>query len=79
MVAKFLDDNNMEFLQRRRRTAKKKTGLDWQKINFARASRFSVDFLAVVARLRHETSYLTRPLYGVGDHEHNTKSFFFFF
>ena len=55
MVAKFLDDNNREFLQRRRRPAKKKTiGLDWQKINFARASHFSVHFLAVVARLLHE-------------------------
>ena len=30
--------------------------LDWQKNNFARASRFFVHFLAVVARLRHETS-----------------------
>ena len=79
MVAKFLDDNNREFLQRRRRPAhKKKTiGLDWQKINFARVSHVSVHFLAVVARLRHETSYFTRPLYAVG--EHKTKSFFFFF
>ena len=50
-------------------------GLDWQKINFARASRFSVHFLAVVARLQHETSYFIL-FYGVG--EHNTKSFFFF-
>ena len=30
--------------------------LDWQKNNFARASRFFVHFLAVVAQLRHETS-----------------------
>ena len=28
MVAKFLDDNNREFLQRLRRKAKKTTGLD---------------------------------------------------
>ena len=48
MVAKFLDDNNRTFLQRRRRTAKK--GLHWQKNIFARASRFFVHFLAVVAR-----------------------------
>ena len=36
--------------------SKKVTGLDWQKNNFARASCFFVHFLAVVARLRHETS-----------------------
>ena len=36
---------------------KKTIGLvDWQKNNFARASRFFVYFLAVVARLRQETS-----------------------
>ena len=34
----------------------KAIGLDWQKFNFARASRFLVHFLAVVARLRRETS-----------------------
>ena len=56
MVAKFLDHNNREFLQRRRQTAKKKIGLDWHKNNFARASRFFIHFLAVVAQLRHETS-----------------------
>ena len=36
--------------------SKKLIGLDWQKNNFARASRFFVHFLTVVARLRHETS-----------------------
>ena len=36
--------------------SKKVIGLDWQKNNFARASRFFVHFLAVVALLRHETS-----------------------
>ena len=36
-------------------------GLDWQKNNFARASRFFVHFLAVVARLRHETSQFRAP------------------
>ena len=78
MVAKFLDDNNREFCNGDGEQQKKKTiGLDWQKINFARASRFSVHFLAVFPRLRHETSYFTRPIYGVG--EHNTKSFLFFF
>ena len=76
MVAKFLDDNNREFCNGDGEQQKKKTiGLDWQKINFARASRFSVHFLAVVARLQHETSYFVL-FYGVG--EHNTKSFFFF-
>ena len=34
---------------------KKAIGLLWQNNNFARASRFFVHFLAVVARLRHET------------------------
>ena len=33
----------------------KTIGLDWQKNIFARASRFFVHFLAVVARPRHET------------------------
>ena len=32
-------------------------GLDWQKNNFARASRFFVHFFAVVERLQLETSY----------------------
>ena len=34
----------------------KAMGLDWQKNNFARASRFFVHFVTVVAWLRHETS-----------------------
>ena len=34
----------------------KAIGLDWQKNNFARASRFFVHFVTVVAWLRHETS-----------------------
>ena len=37
------------------RTAKKTIGLDWQKNNFARASRFFVDFFVVAARLPRET------------------------
>ena len=32
----------------------KPIGLDWQNNNFARASRFFVHFLAVVARLQRE-------------------------
>ena len=35
---------------------KKAIGLDWQKNNFARASRFFVHFFAVVARLRRKIS-----------------------
>ena len=35
---------------------KKGIGLDWQNNNFVRASRFSVHFFAVVARLPRETS-----------------------
>ena len=31
-------------------------GLDWQNNNFARASRFFVHFLAIVARLRRESA-----------------------
>ena len=34
----------------------KPIGLDWQNNNFARASRFFVHFLAVVARLRRESA-----------------------
>ena len=34
---------------------KKAIGLDWQNNNFARASRFCVNFFAVRARLRRET------------------------
>ena len=59
IVTKFLDHNNTELKQRRPRRQR-----EWQirnsfilaKNSFARASRFSVHFLAVVARLRHETS-----------------------
>ena len=36
---------------------KKVKGFYWQNNKFARASRHFVHFLAVVARLRHETSY----------------------
>ena len=48
-----------ELEQRRRRRQRKRQkaiGLDWHNNNFARASRFFVHFLAVVARLRHESN-----------------------
>ena len=35
----------------------KALGLDWQNNHFARASRFSVHFLAIVARLPREYAY----------------------
>ena len=35
---------------------KKAIGLDWQNNNFARASRFSVHFFAVAARLHRENA-----------------------
>ena len=38
------------------RTAKKAIGLDWQNSNFAGASRLSVHFFAVTARLRGENA-----------------------
>ena len=50
MVVTYLDDNNREFLQRRWRTAKKQKVEIGKKNIFARASRFFVQFLAVVAR-----------------------------
>ena len=56
MVVTFLDDNDREFLQRRWRTAKKQKVEIGKKNIFARASRFFIQFLAVVARLRHEIS-----------------------
>ena len=36
--------------------SKKGTGLDWQKNNFPRASRFLVHFFAITARLRRENA-----------------------
>ena len=76
MVAKFSDDNNREFLQRRLRTPKKQKVEIGKKNVFARASSFFVHFLAVVARPRHETSEF-HALAGVG--EHKTQSLLFFF
>ena len=35
---------------------KKAIGLDWQNNNFARASRFFVDFFALTARLQRENT-----------------------
>ena len=39
-----------------RTDGKNAIGLDWPNNNFARASRFFVHFLAVVARLRREST-----------------------
>ena len=51
------DDDNGELKQRQgNETGKKAIGLDWQKNNFARASRFFVHFLAVIARLQRESA-----------------------
>ena len=57
MVALFLDDNKTNDHGDGRRMAKKVIGFYWQNIKFARASRYFVQFCAVVAPLRHETSY----------------------
>ena len=49
MVAKFLDHNNRESsFATATENSKKAIGLDWQKSNFARASRFFVHFLALL-------------------------------
>ena len=59
VVEKVLDNNKRELLSNDdgdgNENGKKAIGLDRQNNNFARASRFFVHFLAVVARLRHET------------------------
>ena len=59
MVEKVLDNNKRELLSNDdgdgNENGKKAIVLDWQNNNFARASRVFVHFLAVVARLRHET------------------------
>ena len=47
------------------KNGKKAIGLDWQN------RMLFVHFLAIIAQLRHETSNITQPLYGVD--EHNTK------
>ena len=56
MVAKFLDQNNREFLHLFGEQEKYSNFSLAKKNNFARASRFFVHFLAVVAGLRYETS-----------------------
>ena len=58
MVAKVLDNNKLisNVDGDGNENGKKAIGLDWQNNNFARASRFFVHFLAVIARLQHETS-----------------------
>ena len=59
VVEKVLDNKKRELLSNDdgdgNENGKKAIVLDWQNNNFARASRFFVHFLAVVARLRHET------------------------
>ena len=59
VVEKVLDNNKRELLSNDdgdgNENGKKAIVLDWQNNNFARASRVFVHFLAVVARLRHET------------------------
>jgi len=72
MVAKFLDQNNSEFYN-----SKKAIALDWKNNNFARASHFFVHFLAVVARLRLETSQFHSPALSSGWALH--KNFLFLF
>ena len=56
---------------------KKSIGLDWQNNNFARASRFFVLFLAVVA---HDDYIVKAPNFTFcRGWEHKTTTFFFFF
>ena len=68
MVIKFLDHNNGELKQQRWQWQQ-----EWQKSNRFRLAKQNVfvHFLAIIARLRHETSNITQPLYGVD--KHNTK------
>jgi len=67
MVAKFLDHNNRELKQRRRRSENGKKNNSFilaKPKNFARASRFFIHFLTVVARLNETNERLN--LYGSG-------------
>ena len=57
MVAKFLDHNSSELDNGHSNdNCKKAIGLDWQSNNVARAPRFFVHFLAVVAPLQRESA-----------------------
>ena len=56
---------------------KKAIGLDWQNNNFARASRFFVHFLAVVARLQLYNVKVPNFMFCPG-REHKTTIFLFF-
>ena len=83
MVAKFLDHNNRE-LKRERRLQRQREQLETNKSmlsnnNFARAARFFVDFLAAIARLRHETSEFHALALWPGVGKPNTKVLVFFF
>ena len=69
MVAKFLDHNNRESsFATATENSKKAIGLDWQKSNFARASRFFVHFLALL----HDCARFMESV------SKNAKIFFFF-
>ena len=64
MVAKCLDHNNKQRKQQQRRGQHEKwkpIGANLQNNKFARVSHFFAHFLAVVARLRHETSSFHAP------------------
>ena len=59
MVAKFLDHNNRELKQRQRRRQRERQKsymINKQNNNFARASRYSVNFDAVPPQLRRKMS-----------------------
>ena len=75
MVTKFLDHNNRKLKQRRRRSEngkKKNNSFIFSKPNnFARASRFFIHFLTVVARLNETNERLN--LYGLGVHTSSRK------
>ena len=80
MVAKFLDHNNKEFKQRRRRRQReqlKSNKFILAKQQLYTASRFFVHFLASLQDCDVKLPNFTRLRYGVG--KHNTKIFFFFF
>ena len=61
IVALFLDNNKTNDDGDGRRTAKKAKGFYLQNNKFARASLYFVHFFAVVAPLRHETSWFRTP------------------
>ena len=56
LLRKLTQLGNQQRRRRRQREWQKAMGLDWQNNNFARASRFFVYFLSVVARLQSESA-----------------------